>query len=278
MSLGYQQAALTASGLTARLRLIPLLAGRVRSRMWRWNGRPSRSIFDAAGNSNWTALIEALARSQKPDAKPLAAFSEMASTAAPWCCTTPRTNSAKRCTTCNCRCLAFDLQKLRRHRPCRLAWRAARHQRHAVGLSGGAGRQPHRREAAYRRRAHEGRPSKARSASIPRSRSMARSPPIQPRCAARWSGSGRSRCPAAALPAFAIKAQTNVVGSTIGLTSVNLELDGNSAEGVLTFANRWPPNVAGHARRRLARSFALCLHRQTASPPIIGNGATADHA
>lgn len=36
--------------------------------------------------------------------------------------------------------------------------------------------------------------------------------------------------------AFSLKAQTNVVGGTIALTSVNLELDGNVAEGVLTFA------------------------------------------
>jgi AsmA protein len=35
---------------------------------------------------------------------------------------------------------------------------------------------------------------------------------------------------------FALKAQTNVVGGTIALSSVNIELDGNSAEGVLTFA------------------------------------------
>ena len=35
---------------------------------------------------------------------------------------------------------------------------------------------------------------------------------------------------------FSLKAQTNVVGGTIALTGVNLELDGNVAEGVLTFA------------------------------------------
>lgn len=35
---------------------------------------------------------------------------------------------------------------------------------------------------------------------------------------------------------FAIKAQANVTGGSIGLSNVNVELDGNSAEGVLTFA------------------------------------------
>src|SRR3979409_416618 len=36
---------------------------------------------------------------------------------------------------------------------------------------------------------------------------------------------------------FALKARTNVVGASIALTDVNVELDGNVAEGVMTFAN-----------------------------------------
>jgi AsmA protein len=35
---------------------------------------------------------------------------------------------------------------------------------------------------------------------------------------------------------FAIKAQTNIVGGTIALSAVNMEVDGNVVEGVLTFA------------------------------------------
>jgi AsmA protein len=35
---------------------------------------------------------------------------------------------------------------------------------------------------------------------------------------------------------FALKAKTNIAGGTIGLSSVNVELDGNIAEGVFTFA------------------------------------------
>jgi AsmA protein len=37
---------------------------------------------------------------------------------------------------------------------------------------------------------------------------------------------------------FALKAQTNVVGGTVSLSGVNVELDGNTAEGVLTFDGR----------------------------------------
>src|SRR5215470_863365 len=36
---------------------------------------------------------------------------------------------------------------------------------------------------------------------------------------------------------FALKARANVVGGSIALTNVNVELDGNVAEGVMTFAN-----------------------------------------
>ena len=37
---------------------------------------------------------------------------------------------------------------------------------------------------------------------------------------------------------FALKAQTNVAGGTLSLSGVNVELDGNTAEGVLTFDGR----------------------------------------
>jgi AsmA protein len=49
-----------------------------------------------------------------------------------------------------------------------------------------------------------------------------------------WTG--QRPLPGGGFGRFAIKAQTNVVGGTIGLSNVNVELDGNSAEGVLTFA------------------------------------------
>ena len=49
-----------------------------------------------------------------------------------------------------------------------------------------------------------------------------------------WAG--QKPLPGGGFGRFAIKAQTNVVGGTIALSSVNVELDGNTAEGVLTFA------------------------------------------
>ena len=47
---------------------------------------------------------------------------------------------------------------------------------------------------------------------------------------------GQKPLPGGGFERFAIKAQTNIVGGTIALSTVNMEMDGNVAEGVLTFA------------------------------------------
>ena len=51
----------------------------------------------------------------------------------------------------------------------------------------------------------------------------------------RWAG--QQILPGGGFGRFALKAQANVVGSTLGLSGVNIELDGNAGEGVLTLAN-----------------------------------------
>src|SRR5439155_358505 len=48
----------------------------------------------------------------------------------------------------------------------------------------------------------------------------------------RWAG--QQHPPDGGFGRFALKAQTNVVGRTIALSGVNIELDGNSGEGVLS--------------------------------------------
>ncbi|HEY0851772.1 MAG TPA: AsmA family protein [Bradyrhizobium sp.] len=55
------------------------------------------------------------------------------------------------------------------------------------------------------------------------------------RNALRWTG---QQAPAGGgFGRFALKARANVVGGSVALTNVNVELDGNAAEGVMTFAN-----------------------------------------
>ena len=69
--------ALTAERLTARLRFFPLLLGRVEISDVALE-RPTIVInLEPNGTSNWSGLIEALARSKSKDLPRLAAFSEM---------------------------------------------------------------------------------------------------------------------------------------------------------------------------------------------------------
>src|SRR5262249_28338914 len=51
-----------------------------------------------------------------------------------------------------------------------------------------------------------------------------------------WAG--QQPPPGGGLARFALKAQANVAGETVGLSKAHLELDGNVGEGVLTFAGR----------------------------------------
>src|SRR6202140_4776283 len=55
------------------------------------------------------------------------------------------------------------------------------------------------------------------------------------RNALRWTGLAQPG--AGGFGRFALKARANVVGASIALTNVNVELDGNVAEGVMTYAN-----------------------------------------
>lgn len=55
------------------------------------------------------------------------------------------------------------------------------------------------------------------------------------RNALRWAGQPQPA--SGGFGRFALKARANVVGPSIALTNVNVELDGNAAEGVMTYAN-----------------------------------------
>ena len=55
------------------------------------------------------------------------------------------------------------------------------------------------------------------------------------RGALRWAGQGPPG--SGGFGRFAMKARANVVGGSIALTNVNIELDGNVAEGVMTYSN-----------------------------------------
>ncbi len=63
------------------------------------------------------------------------------------------------------------------------------------------------------------------------------------RDAMRWAG--QRPLPGGGFERFALKAQTNVLGNTVSLPIVNVEMDGNTAEGVLSFVMSGRPTLQG---------------------------------
>jgi AsmA protein len=228
--------ALTAERLTARLRFFPLLIGRVEIADVSLE-RPTIVIdLEPNGQTNWSGLIEALARSQKPGALRTAAFSEMRIDDGT---VVVRNPAHKFSETLND--VAFSL-----------AWPSISKSFGATGrfvwhdepvdasltladfqaaLAGSRTGLKLRLAGAPMKAAFEGsfsvRPTLKIEGTLAADAASLRDALI-------WTG--QKPLPGGGFGHFAIKAQTNVVGGTIGLTSVNVELDGNSAEGVLTFA------------------------------------------
>jgi AsmA protein len=230
-----KQPALMAERLTARLRFFPLLIGRVEIADVSLE-RPVIVIdLDANGQSNWSGLIDALARSQKP-AQRLAAFSEM------------RIDNG----TVVVRDKAHKIDETLRNVEFSLAWPSISKSFGATGrfmwhdqpmdtsitladfpaaLAGSRTGLKLRLAGKPMKAAFEGSISVTPTLKI---EGTVAADAASLRDALIWTG--QQPLPGGGFGRFAIKAQTNVVGGTISLSSVNVELDGNSAEGVLTFA------------------------------------------
>ena len=229
--------ALTAERLTARLRFFPLLIGRVEIADVSLE-RPTIAIdMDPDGKTNWSALIEALAKSKKPHAtSSVAAFSEMRIDNGT---VVLRNHANKSEETLN----GVDFS---------LAWPSISK---SFGATGHFIWHDEPVEAGITLAdfpaALQGNRTglKVRLAGKPLKAAFEGSISVKPtlkidgtlaadtaslRAALIWAG--QRPLPGGGFGRFAIKAQTTVVGGTIGLSSVNVELDGNSAEGVLTFA------------------------------------------
>jgi AsmA protein len=230
-----EKPALTAERLTARLRFFPLMVGRVEIADVSLENPTIALDFEPNGSTNWSALIAALARSQKPDAQRLAAFSEM------------RIDNG----TVVLRDAARKISETLTDVQFSLAWPS-------ISKSFGAtGRFIWRGEPVDAgltlgdfAAALAGNTSglKLRIASAPLKGAFEGSLSVKPtlkidgtlaadstslRDALVWLG--QKPLPGGGFGHFAIKAQTDVMGNSIGLSGVNVELDGNTAEGVLTY-------------------------------------------
>jgi AsmA protein len=228
--------ALTAERLTAHLRFFPLLIGRVEIADVALE-RPTITVeIDPKGGSNWSALLAALARSQKPDAQRLLAFSEMRITGG----------------VVVLRDAAHKLSETLENVELSLAWPSISKSFGATGhfiwhgepvdasltladftaaLAGTRSGIKLRLAGAPIKGAFEGAISLNPTLKI---EGMLAADSKSLREALTWLG--QKPLPGGGFAHFALKARANVMGGTIALTRVNIELDGNTAEGVLTFA------------------------------------------
>ena len=228
--------ALTAERLTARLRLIPLLAGRVEISDVALEHPIITIDVEPDGKSNWSGLIEALIRSQTADAHRVAAFSEM------------RINDGAVVLHSKSQKLDETLTGVEFS----LAWPSISKSFGATGrfvwhdepldmtmtlgdfpaaLAGNRTGLKLRIAGSPVKAAFEGAISVKPTLKI---EGTLAADAVSMRNALIWAG--QQPLPGGGFGHFAIKAQANVMGGTIGLNNVNVELDGNTAEGVLTFA------------------------------------------
>lgn len=238
--------ALTAERLTARLRFFPLLVGRVEIADISLE-KPTIAIdIDRDGGSNWSVLIAALARGQKPHgSRTAAAFSEMRIDDGT---VLLRKDEGRAVETLH----AVDFS---------LAWPSISKSLGATGhfvwhgekvdasvnladfaaaLGGGRSGLKLRLSGPPMNAAFEGAFSFKPTLKV---EGTLAADALSLRRALTWAG--HEPLPGGGFGRFAIKAQTTIVGDTISLAGVNVELDGNSAEGVLSFANEGRQTLQG---------------------------------
>jgi AsmA protein len=239
-----KEPALTAERLIARLRFFPLLIGRVEIADVSLDHPNIMIDLRPNGQSNWSGLIEALVRSQSATHR-TAAFSEM------------RIDGGKVVIRDDAHKLTETLSGVEFS----LAWPSISKSFGATGrftwhdapmdasltladfrsaLTGNRSGVKLRVSGVPIKGAFEGAISFKPNLKI--EGTLAADAPSL-RNALVWSG--QKPLPGGGFGRFAIKARTNVVGGSIGLSSVNVELDGNSAEGVLTFAADGRKTVQG---------------------------------
>jgi AsmA protein len=228
--------ALTAERLTARLRFFPLLVGRVEIADVALERATIAIDLEANGTSNWSGLIEALARSQQKDAPRVPAFSEMRIENGTVLVRSKDNKIDERLSD-----VAFSLAWPSISKSFGASGRFVWHDDpldvsltlgdFPAALAGNRTGVKLRIAGSPIKAAFEGALSVKPTLKI---EGTLAADAASMRNALTWVG--QRPLPGGGFGHFAIKAQANVMGGTIGLSSVNVELDGNTAEGVLTFA------------------------------------------
>jgi AsmA protein len=230
--------ALTADRLTARLRFFPLLIGRIQVSDLTLVRPTVTVVREPGGKSNWTPLAGTLSAALRPNAGSSASFSEI------------RINEGTVLIRDDAREVAETITNIEGS----LAWPSMFRSFAATGhldwrgervdgslsisdfvaaLDGDPSSVKLRLTGAPLKLAFEGqfsiRPTWKIEGTV-----AADAPSL--RDAVRWAG--RKQLPGGGgFGHFSLKAKTNLVGNNLALSGVNIELDDNAAEGVLTFAS-----------------------------------------
>jgi len=230
------QPALTAERLTARLRFFPLLLGHVEIADVTLE-RPTIDVsVEPNGRSNWSGLIASLARSQKPNAPHLAPFTEIRIDDGAVQVRQPARKFTESLSDVQLS-LAWPSISKTFGATGRFVWHgepvdiSVALGDFATALAGNRSGLKLRLAAAPMKIAFDGAVGMQPTLKI-EGTLAADSPSL--RDALTWAG--REPLPGGGFGHFALKAKTDVVGGSIGMTNVNIDLDGNSAEGVLNFA------------------------------------------
>jgi AsmA protein len=234
--------ALAAQVLTARLRLLPLLMGRIEiADVVLVRPRISVLMKPQSGQSNWSPLVDGLARALQPDAdRGALSFSEI------------HINDG----TIVYEDAEHNMREALHHVELSLAWPAISKSFAATGqfawrnevvdaainvsdfyaaLTGDESGLKFRLTSTPLKVAFDGSMSKKPTLKVDGTISA---DATRLRDALRWVG--KSAPPGGGFNRFTLKAQVNASASTFGLSAVNLELDGNAAEGVLSYSMSRP--------------------------------------
>lgn len=228
--------ALQVDVLTANLRLLPLLLRRFEIADVMMLRPHIRVIRDGNGESNWTPFVETIARAMKPGADNQVSFSEIRIQDGVLNYEDP-TNHVSELLGDIDLSLAWPSISRSFAATGQFDWRGERvdgsvsASDFVAALSGDRSGLKARLASAPLKLAFDGTVANRTSMMMEGTVTI---DSLSLRNALRWMGQAT---PGGGFGRFALKARANVVGASVALTNVNVELDGNVAEGVMTFAN-----------------------------------------
>jgi len=234
---GTSDPALRVDVLTANLRLLPLLLQRfeIADVMML---RPQIHVVRAAdGSSNWTPFVQTIARTMRPGAENQMSFSEIRIQDGVLALDDAGAQATEKLDDID---LSLAWPSISRSFAAtgQFGWRGERIEGSIsvsdflAALSGDRSGLKMRLASPPLKLAFDGSVANRTSALLEGTLSVD-SPSL--REALRWTG--QTPVGAGGFGRFALRARANVVGGSIALTNVNVELDGNAAEGVMTYTN-----------------------------------------